>query len=72
VVRLGSITLAPDERGARLRAGVVRGPGRALLRYPVKFRERGRTLVVRPEDGPALWRGKEVTLGRRQRVVIAP
>jgi hypothetical protein len=73
-MRFGAVTLVPDERGARLRSGTVRGPGRALLRYPVEFRERGRgrTLVVKAQEGDPLWRGKEVTITSKQRMVIAP
>ena len=69
-VTLGAITFAPDERGARLRAGVVQGPARVVLRYPARLRERGRTLHVGPTEGPPLWRGKEVRLAPDQRLVV--
>jgi hypothetical protein len=70
-VTLGTITFAADERGARLRPGVVQGPARVVLRYPARLRERGRTLHVTAQDGPPLWRGTEVRLMADQRLVVA-
>jgi hypothetical protein len=69
-VRLGEIPIAPDEGGAALRKGVVQGPCTLVLRYPMQSRPRGRTLRVGQEPGAALWRGKEIRLNERQRVVF--
>jgi hypothetical protein len=67
---LGAVTIAADDRGARLRPGVVRGPARVLVRYPFRARERWRTLRIEPQPGPPQWRGREITVDRGQRVVI--
>jgi hypothetical protein len=69
-VTLGRVTFAADERGARLRPAVVRGPARIVLRYPATLRERGKTLRVTAQDGPPLWRGTEVRLKPGQRLVV--
>jgi hypothetical protein len=69
-VTFGPITVAPDERSARLRPAVIEGPARVLVRYPFRTCRRWRTLVVEPEPGPPRWRGKEIALVRGQRVVI--
>lgn len=67
---LGQITVAPDERGARNRRGVIEGPARVTLRYPALLQPRGRTLRVRHSPGEPMWRGKQVNLRAGQRVVI--
>lgn len=69
-VELGEIALASDERSARLRRGVVEGPARVILRYPVEARPRGRTLHVRQAGEAILWRGKQVDLRGGQRLVV--
>lgn len=69
-VRLGPVTVAGDERGARWRAGVVEGPASVVVRYPARLRARGRALHVTPQDGPPLWRGKQIRLQRGQRLVV--
>jgi hypothetical protein len=69
-VVLGPVTVAPDERAARLRPAIIEGPATVLVRYPFRAEPRGRTLRVRPEAGPPQWRGKEIRLGEGQRVVI--
>lgn len=68
-VRLGDVALAPDHSGARLRRGVVEGPARVILRYPVQMEVRGRSLEVRQEGEMPQWRGKQVNLRAGQRVV---
>jgi hypothetical protein len=68
-VRLGDVTLAPDESTARLRRGTVRGPGTVLLRHPFRSRASGSTLRVYQEPGAPRWRGREVTLRVGQRMV---
>lgn len=68
-VELGQVTVAPDDSGASMRRGVVEGPATVTLRYPVSMSARGRTLRVRQESGPALWRGKQVHLRDGQRLV---
>ena len=69
-IELGSVTVAPDERGVRLRPGVVHGPGELLLRYPVELRPNGKTLHVRQTGTRPLWSGKRIVLREGQRVVI--
>jgi hypothetical protein len=67
---VAEVAIAPDERSARLRRGVVEGPATVLVRYPIIARPRGRTLHVRRQEGPALWRGKQVELRPGQRMVL--
>lgn len=69
-VTLGDVTVAPDERSARLRPAVVDGNGCLILRYPVRLDERGRTLRVASAGDEAQWRGKQVNLQPGQRVVL--
>lgn len=69
-VALGPITIAPDDRGARLRPGVVHGPAHVLIRYPFQAHQRWRKLRIEAEPGPPCWRGKEIAIGRGQRMVI--
>lgn len=69
-VELGEIALASDERSARLRPGVVEGPARVILRYPVEASPRGRTLNVKQTGEDILWRGKQVDLRGGQRLVV--
>jgi hypothetical protein len=69
-VRLGDVTVASDERTARPRRAVVRGPAAIVVRHPFEARQRGRTLRIVPQPGPARWRGKEVRVERGQRVVL--
>ncbi len=69
-VALGTVTLASDERSARLRAAVVTGPACVLIRYPFEAKQRGRTLVIEPQPGPPQWRGSEIAVGRGQRLTI--
>lgn len=69
-VVLGPVTIAPDDRGARVRRAVIAGPARVLMRYPFTVREGWRTLHVTPEPGRPHWRGKEIVLERGQRMVI--
>lgn len=68
-VRLGDVALAPDESGARLRRGGVRGPATVVLRYPFEARSSGKTLRISQRPGDAQWRGKQVTLRPGQRLV---
>lgn len=67
---LGPVTIAADDRGSRLRPAVIYGPASVLVRYPFRSRERWRTLRIEQEPGPPAWRGKEITVGSGQRVVI--
>jgi hypothetical protein len=67
---LGDVAVAADERSCRLRKGVVRGPARVVLRYPVRGRGRGRTLRLEQAGGDPQWRGTEVELRQRQRLVV--
>jgi len=69
-VTLGSVLLAPDERTARLRRGVVEGPAELVVRYAADtVLRRDELRLVQSGDEP-LWRGKQVRLSAGQRVVI--
>jgi hypothetical protein len=69
-VALGSVTLAPDERSARLRAAVITGPARVMIRYPFRAHQRGRTLIIEARPGPPQWRGSEIAVAPGQRLSI--
>jgi hypothetical protein len=69
-VTLGDVTIARDDRGARLRPAVIVGPARMIVRYPVRARGRRGTLQLERQAGPALFRGKQVTLQAGQRAVV--
>jgi hypothetical protein len=69
-VVLEPIPVAPDERGPRLRRGVIEGEGRVVLRQPARLRPRGRTLRVTPEGGDPRRRGQRIDLRTGQRVVL--
>jgi hypothetical protein len=69
-VRLGALTVAADGRGPRLRRGVIDGEGPVVLRGPVAFRARGRTLRARPEGAELPPRARQVNLRPGQRIVI--
>lgn len=72
-VRLGDVTVVPDERGARYRPAVVEGPATVLLRYPSRGLVRGRgrpALHISQLPGPALFVGKRVRVGTAQRMVV--
>jgi len=69
-VELGPVTIAPDERGSRLRLGTVEGPAQVVLRYPAELRPRGRTLRVTPDGCSPLWRGKQINLREGERLVV--
>jgi len=69
-VRLGSVTVAPDERGPRLRPGVIEGRGPIVVRCPVRMRTRGRTLRVRQQSDGVARPGKRINLRRGQRVAV--
>lgn len=68
-VQLGTLVFAPDERGARLRRGVVRGPAEVVLRYETERSARGRRLQVSQVGAEPLWRGTRVRLKAGQEVV---
>lgn len=67
-VRIGAVTFAPDERCARLRRGIVSGPAEIVVRYPFRARRARRTLHIRQAHDQPMWRGKQVTLQRGQRL----
>lgn len=69
-VRLGAVTLAPDECSARLRRGVVDGPAAIVLRHRARLSARRRTLYVKQVGDQPLWRGKQIVLQPGQRMVI--
>ena len=68
---LEPIAVAPDERGARLRRGLIEGRGRVFVRQPAQLSARGRTLRIQPRDGAPRRRGTQVDLRSGQRAVIA-
>jgi hypothetical protein len=73
VIRLADVAIVPDERCARYRHAVIEGPATVLLRYPPLGWVRGGgrpTLHVRQLPGPPLFVGKQVRLGRGQRMVL--
>jgi hypothetical protein len=67
---LGDIALAPDERGARLRPGVVSGPATVTLRYPARLERRGRALLLWQRSARPMWRGKRVDVPAGGRLVV--
>lgn len=66
--RLGSLSLAGDERAARYRPGEVRGPAEVVLRYPARASRRGSVLELRQADAGPMWAGKRVRLAEGQRL----
>jgi hypothetical protein len=72
-VRLGDITLVPDERAARYRGAVIKGPADVLLRYPPHGYVKGKrrpALHVSQLPGPPLLAGRHVRLLAGQRMVV--
>lgn len=69
-VRLGALTVAPDERGPAYRRGTIDGPAHALMRMPVRARKRGRDLVVEPDGHEPLYRGRQLRLAAGQRALV--
>jgi len=70
VVSLGELVLVPDERCARYRRAVVKGPCRLVLRCPARARARARRLrICRAPGGPML-RGRVVELQAGERVEV--
>jgi hypothetical protein len=72
-VRLGDITLVPDERAARYRDAVIKGPAEVLLRYPPHGYVKGKrrpTLHVSRLPGPPLVVGRQVRLRAGERMVL--
>jgi hypothetical protein len=68
---LGVIAVAPDERSASYRAGVVRGPGTVLLRRPARLELRGRVLRLAGTDDAPLSEPQEVALSPGMRLEVA-
>jgi len=70
-VRLvADIAVSVDDRAARYRRCVVRGPAEVTLRYPARARARGRKLELEQSEGGPLWCGKVVRLGEGQRLRV--
>jgi hypothetical protein len=67
---LGDFALAPDERSARLRPGVISGPVSLTLRYPARLERRGRALLLCQRSAQPMWRGKRVVVPRGGRLVV--
>jgi hypothetical protein len=73
VIRIGQLTLVPDERAACYRPALIEGPATVLLRQRFSHEVRGRrrpTLHVRPVAGAPLFAGKQVQLRAGQRVLV--
>jgi TcpE family len=73
VVRLGDLTITPDERSARYRGAAISGPATVLLRCPPHGWMQGlrrRRLHVRQLPGPPLFVAKQVRLKAGQRMVV--
>lgn len=71
-VDLGVVAIAPDERSARYRPGVVRGPGTVLLRCPARLELRGRILRLDATDDALLSEPQDVALPPGMRLEVAP
>jgi hypothetical protein len=67
---LGDLAVAADERAARYRRAVVRGPATVTARYPARARARARTMELRQAGAGPLWRGKRIPLAEGQRLVV--
>jgi hypothetical protein len=67
---LGVVTIAPDERSANYRSGMVRGPGAVFVRGPGRLEVRGRLARLRPIDGDALSLPQEIALANSMRLEI--
>lgn len=70
-VMLEPIVVAPDERGPRLRRGVVTGSGELIVRQPARLTPRRRTLRIHARDEAPRRRGTRIRLAPGERVVIA-
>ena len=69
-VFVADIAIASDERSARYRPGVVGGPAEVVLRRPAKATRSGATIRLASTVGGPMWRGKRLSLGSNQRLVI--
>jgi hypothetical protein len=67
---LEDVVIAGDERAARYRRSVVRGPATVTLRYPARAHARAREIELRAAGAGPLWRGKRIRLAGRQRLVV--
>lgn len=67
---LDDVVVVPDERSARLRRAVIRGPASVVLRHPFGSRQRGRTLVIEAADARVRMAGTRVHLQAGQRLVV--
>jgi len=67
---LENLVVAGDERAARYRRSVIRGPATVTLRYPARAHARARSLRLRQTEGGPLWRGKLIRLAAGQRLVV--
>lgn len=70
VFSLGEVVFAADEASTRYRRWRIEGPGRILLRYPARARQRGRTLRLEQTSSRPMWSGKRIVLKPGQRVVV--
>jgi hypothetical protein len=70
-VDLGVVAVAPDERSAGYRAGVVRGTGAVLLRCPARLELQGRVLRLDEIEDPPLSEPQEFALSSGMRLEVS-
>jgi hypothetical protein len=69
-MHLDDVAVAPDDREARYRRGVVSGEGAVILRQEATVAASGSTLSVMATADRPRYRGRRVALKRGQRVVL--
>jgi hypothetical protein len=67
-VVLADVTFVPDERCARYRPALIRGPARVLLRYPARAWQTGRVLHLEQTSDVPAFVGSQITLRAEQRL----
>ena len=67
-VVLADVTFVPDERCARYRPALVRGPARVLLRYPARAWQSGRVLHLEQTSDVPAFVGSQITPRAEQRL----
>lgn len=67
-VVLADVTFVPDERCARYRPGLVRGPARVLLRYPARAWQTRHVLHLEQTSDVPAFVGSQITLQAEQRL----
>jgi hypothetical protein len=70
VERLSAVVLAPAAGAVRVGAGTVRGLATVVLDRRARIVRRGRTLIVRQDDGDVGSESTRISFGAAQRVVL--